>query len=245
MNKEELQVDTKNWHLAVGWAKWWSQLKVGKMFQKSLKDMTDADYSICPPDSNAVESHNKKSNSHTSNLVATLEHYLVVDKNSAYDHLAASQGPATGMLAEKRITKNIQRRKRRYGVKMVKNAGDHSVWDAKEKTSTKYLKVNLNTKIPNTVLVAPAIRKSKRQIEQQKAAAEKAETYSTSIASRGSTVALLGLEEDTDCPPSTEPASTAVIQDKHIGMNVWIYTVENGKNYGRCEAVVIGKRQTW
>ena len=40
-------------------------------------------------------------------------------------------------------------------------------------------------------------------------------------------------------------ASTAAIEkDQNIGLKVWIKTVENGKDYGFCEAIITGTRKT-
>ena len=66
--------------------------------------------------------HKKKSNSNTSNLVATLENYFVVDQKSAYDQLAASMGAQTGILPQKRALQTAQGRKIRYGARMITNA---------------------------------------------------------------------------------------------------------------------------
>ena len=66
------------------------------MFQKSFMEMTVADYDSCPHESNGAESHNRISDSRNSNFEATLEHYYRVDKDVAFDQLAASMGVSTG-----------------------------------------------------------------------------------------------------------------------------------------------------
>ena len=39
-------------------------------------------------------------------------------------------------------------------------------------------------------------------------------------------------------------STTAIEQDQNIGLKVWIKTVENGKDYGFCEAIITGTRKT-
>ena len=234
LSEEDTQVDTSNWHLASNWAKWWSQLKVGKMFVKCLKEMTAADYAACPMiDSNAAESHNKKSNSNTSNLVATLEHYCVVDKNSAYNQLAASMGAQTGILPQKRALQTAQRRKRRYGVRMITNAEEEiedSEADETESSEAAPVVISVhqvNAPVPvaaKDAVVAPTtslIRKSKRRMEAAY------NVNSAGLSSQGRAI-----------------STTAIEQDQNIGLKVWIKTVENGKDYGFCEAIITGTRKT-
>ena len=71
LSDKQLQTDRRNWTQAKEWVNWWTKEKVARMFQKSFMEMTEADYDFLPHDSNAAESHNKLSDSRTSNFEAT------------------------------------------------------------------------------------------------------------------------------------------------------------------------------
>lgn len=87
LNEKELDADTTNWNTATEWVKWWTKPKILKIFTKSFKDMSEADWKICPRTTNAVESHIKLSNARTTLFLSALSIYYRVDKKSAYDTL--------------------------------------------------------------------------------------------------------------------------------------------------------------
>ena len=127
MNEEEKAVNTSGWVGATEWAEWWSRPRHVKMFTKSFKDMTDADWRACPRTTNAVESHNKISNAKTSLLICALEHYYRIDKRSAYQTLAAQLGIAVGTKAQKRKRLNDKRRSRRLRAKKRHVEGEDKI----------------------------------------------------------------------------------------------------------------------
>ncbi len=110
LSDTELNVDTTNWNAATEWVKWWTKPKVLKMFTKSFKDMSEADWDICPRTTNAVESHNKLSNARTTLFLSALSTYYRVDKKSAYDSIAAELGVAVGPTKEQRRRNNKKRK---------------------------------------------------------------------------------------------------------------------------------------
>ncbi|KZS01638.1 Uncharacterized protein APZ42_001647 [Daphnia magna] len=110
LSEKELDADTKNCNAATEWVKWWTKPKNLKMFTKSFKDMTEADWQICPRTTNAVESHNKLSNARTTLFLAAFSTYYRVDKKSAYDSIAAELGVAVGPTKEQRRRNNKKRK---------------------------------------------------------------------------------------------------------------------------------------
>lgn len=127
LNEEELAASTTGWVAAEEWAEWWSRPRHVKMFTRSFKEMTDADWLACPRTTNAVESHNKISNAKTSLLICALEHYYRIDKRSAYQTLAAQLGVAVGTKAQKRKRLNDKRRTRRLRAKKRHVEGEDEV----------------------------------------------------------------------------------------------------------------------
>ena len=127
LNEEEKAVNTSGWVGATEWEEWWSRPRHVKMFTKSFKDMTDADWRACPRTTNAVESHNKISNAKTSLLICALEHYYRIDKRSAYQTLAAQLGIAVGTKAQKRKRLNDKRRSRRLRAKKRHVEGEDKI----------------------------------------------------------------------------------------------------------------------
>ncbi len=87
--------------------------------------MTDADWEICPRTTNAVEAHNKISNSsHSSLLIVNLENWYRIDKNVCYDTIAAAAGVPVGVSLEKREKRNAVRRKKINQPKLCFSAKD-------------------------------------------------------------------------------------------------------------------------
>ena len=110
LNEKELLADTKNWNLFTEWVNWWTNPKRMKMFSKAFRDMTDADWEICPRTTNAVESHNKLSNARTTLFLSALSTYYRVDKKSAYESIAAEEGISIGPTMEQRRKRNVKRK---------------------------------------------------------------------------------------------------------------------------------------
>ena len=76
--------------------------------------MSDADWELAPKTTNAVEAHNKISNSsHSSLLNVNLEHWYRVDRGHCYDTIAAAAGIPIGVPLETREKKNAARRRKR------------------------------------------------------------------------------------------------------------------------------------
>jgi len=108
------EVEPSSWNKAKAWAKWWNRPRIVKMFTKSFKEMSDADWELAPKTTNAVEAHNKISNSsHSSLLNVNLEHWYRVDRGHCYDTIAAAAGIPIGVPLETREKKNAARRRKR------------------------------------------------------------------------------------------------------------------------------------
>ena len=89
LSEDELKANTDKWCKATKWAKWWSTPRIAKMFTKSCKEMTDADWGICLNNTNAVESHNKCSQAHSTMLSNYLKKIYIKDRNTVMKSLCA------------------------------------------------------------------------------------------------------------------------------------------------------------
>jgi hypothetical protein len=87
-----LKANTAKWCKATKWAKWWSTPRIAKMFTTSCKEMTDVDWDICPNNTNAVESHNKCSQAHSTMLSNYLKKIYIKDRNTVVKSLCAKLG---------------------------------------------------------------------------------------------------------------------------------------------------------
>ena len=96
LTEKELDANTENWSKAKDWADWWQKERIIKMFAKSFKEMSDADWKVCPTTTNAVESHNKVSQTKTTLLLANLANYYEIDKNACTNTLLALSGIKIG-----------------------------------------------------------------------------------------------------------------------------------------------------
>ena len=142
-------------------------------------------------------------------------------------------GAQTGILPQKRALQTAQRRKRRYGVRMITNAEEEiEDSEADETESSEAAPVVISVHQVNApvlvaakdAVVAPTtslIRKSKRRMEAAY------NVNSAGLSSQGRAI-----------------STTAIEQDQNIGLKVWIKTVENGKDYGFCEAIITVTRKT-
>ncbi len=152
LTEDELAVNTEKWSAAKKWAKWWRQPRVAKMFTKSFKEMTVADWDICPRTTNAVESHNKVGKTNTTILSQSLEKWYRIDKDSVYKTMAAQRGIRVGVTEEKRKRMNDnQRRHRRKKPKLSCDDDDDNDEDEIDEESAKDSKKKPKPKKGSTV----------------------------------------------------------------------------------------------
>ena len=218
LDESELSVNTDKWNAAYDWAQWWQRPQTLKMFTKSFKDMSDADWEICPTTTNAVESHNKASHANTKNFVASLTYYYNVDKRSIHQTIAAEQGIPIGISVTKRKQLNEKRKIRRVKARLAceDGSGDESCENAEQEDcdDEEQCKDDLVQSKP------------KKKVGRPKNASRSKVT-----------------PKNRKKPPSSRSslanAASSDVDDENIGKHVWVDSCgKKGTHYGFCEAII-------
>ena len=136
--------NAEGWEKAEHWAEFWTRDKVVKMFTKAFKEMTDADWNICPRTTNAVESQNALGKINSKTFLTVVENLYETDRNNAYSEVAAARGIKTGTTEKKRAIKNQKRKSKIYRPRVQKE-DDSAPPSKKKKVCFTFFIKNLST----------------------------------------------------------------------------------------------------
>lgn len=115
MERAEVEdMNTEGWEKAGPWAEFWAREKVVKMFTKAFKEMTEADWDICPRTTNAVESQNVLGKVKSKTFLTVIENLYETDRKNAFSEVASVRGIKTGTTEKKREIRNQKRKSTRY-----------------------------------------------------------------------------------------------------------------------------------
>ncbi len=214
------------------------------MFTKSCKEMTDADWDICPNNTNAVESHNKCSQAHSTMLSNYLKKIYIKDRNTVVKSLCAKLGINVGVSPEKRKRINDQRRIRRKRPKLVcdedKGSDDEFKMSDDEANRGQFERLPDNPSIKH---VASSRTPSTKHVSSSRLSSTKhVSSPPSSSTKHASSVSDKTVELPAPLPSSSSVSTTtttAKTTDPHIGVACWVTTVdEDNKKYGSCFALI-------
>ena len=140
--EETADINTAGWLGAIRWAKWWSRVKITKMFTKSFTEMTEDEWNYAPKTTNSVESQNRQTKKFGGDFNSLLAGIYRTDRKFIYETHAARDGIITGVSLERRHEINLKRR-RKTAMRFV-GQSDENQFEAETFAATE-IKGNNNT----------------------------------------------------------------------------------------------------